>query len=55
MTQGAEEVRGGGPPRFDLCDAMQSNREAAQMKGLGRDGSVGQRLWFCIRVGGAAG
>lgn len=39
-----------GPAWFDLCYAMQSNRETAQMKGLGWNSSVGWRLWFCIGV-----
>lgn len=46
------ESRRGPVAGFDLCYAMQSNRETAQIKG--RDGNslaAGWRLWFCIEEG----
>lgn len=54
-TMGAERKREQGPAWFDLCYAMQSNRETAQMKGLGWNSLVGRRLWFCIGVERALG
>lgn len=52
-TLGAEWERRASPAWFDLCYAMQSNRETAQMKGLGWNSAVGRGCGFCIGVGRA--
>lgn len=54
-TLRAERERERGPACFDLCYAMQSNRETAQIKGPGWNSSAGWRLWFCIGVKRALG
>lgn len=51
----AEPGRKRGPAWFDLCYAMQSNRETARIKGLGWNSLAGWRLWFCIGVRRAPG